>query len=190
MDSISKFINSKLKLAVNQEKSKVALSKYVKFLGMTIIAETIAISVVSMNRAMAKVKELTPRGTYRTLEKTIEGINKWYMGWSQYYSMTQYPSQLKKIEAHVRRRLRSRIIGQQKKRRHLFNKLIKRGLSRSYAVNTVYNNDGRWAISGKFAMAKAYSVPWFINQMGQQVRSDQKRANPHWFSIDQWIRMT
>jgi group II intron reverse transcriptase/maturase len=190
MDNISKYISNKLKLAVNQEKSKVALSKHVKFLGMTIIAGTIAISVVSMNRAMAKVKELTPRGTHQTLEKTIKGINKWYMGWSQYYSMTQYPSQLKKIEAHVRRRLRSRIIGQQKKRRHLFNKLIKRGLSRSYAANTVYNNDGRWAISGKFAMAKAYSVPWFINQMGQQVRSDQKRANPHWFSIDQWIRLT
>jgi retron-type reverse transcriptase len=72
----------------------------------------------------------------------------------------------------------------------VFNKLIKRGVSRSYAANAVYNNDGRWAISGKFAMAKAYSVPWFINQMGQQVRSDQKRVNPHWFSIGQWIRMT
>lgn len=188
MDSISKFISNKLKLVVNQEKSKVALSKYVKFLGMTIIAGTIAISVVSMNRAMAKVKELTPRGTHQTLEKTIKEINKWYMGWAQYYSMTQYPGQLKKIEAHVRRRLRSRIIGQQKKRRHLVNKLIKRGLSRSYAANTAYSNDGRWAISGKYAMAKAYSVPWFINQMGQAIRSNEKQS--HWFSLNQWIRMT
>ena len=190
MNSISKFISTKLKLVVNREKSKMALSKYVKFLGMTIIAGTIAISVVSMNRAMAKVKELTPRGTHITLEETLRKINTWYMGWSQYYLMTQYPSQLSKLEAHVRRRLRSQIIGQQKRRRHLFNKLIKRGLSRSYAANTVYNNDGRWAISGKFAMAKAYSVPWFINQMGQYIRSDQSMSNPHWFSPNQWIRMT
>lgn len=190
MNSISKFISTKLKLVVNQEKSKVALSKYVKFLGITIIAGTIAISVVSMSRAMAKVKELTPRGTHITLEETLRKINTWYMGWSQYYLMTQYPGQLLKLEAHVRRRLRSRIIGQQKRRRHLFSKLIKRGLSRSYAANTVYNNDGRWAISGKFAMAKAYSVPWFINQMGQYIRSDQSMANPHWFSLKQWIRMT
>jgi len=188
MVSISKFISNKLKLVVNQEKSKVALSRYVKFLGMTIIAGTIAISVVSMNRAMAKVKELTPRGTHLELEKTIEEVNKWYIGWSQYYGMTQYPSQLKKIESHVRRRLRSRIIGQQKKRRHLFNKLIKRGLSRSYAANTAYNNDGRWAISGKLAMAKAYSVPWFIDQMGQAIRSDKEQ--PHWLPLNQWIRMT
>ncbi len=188
MFNISKFISNKLKLVVNQEKSKVALSKYVKFLGLTIIAGTIAISVVSINRAMAKVKELTPRGTHITLEETIRSVNTWYMGWSQYYSMTQYPGQLKKIEAHVRRRLRSRIVGQQKKRRHLFNKLIKRGLSRSYAANTVYNNDGRWAMSGKFAMAKVYSVPWFINQIGQKIRSEE--GQPHWFSLDQWIRMT
>ena len=188
MLNISKFISNKLKLVVNQEKSKVALFKYVKFLGMTIIAGTIAVSVASMNRAMTKVKDLTPRGTHITLEETIKRINTWYMGWSQYYSMTQYPGQLKKIEAHVRRRLRSRIVGQQKKRRHLFNKLIKRGLSRSYAANTVYNNDGRWAISGKFAMAKAYSVPWFINQMGQKIRSEE--GQPQWFSLDQWIRMT
>ena len=74
---------------------------------------------------MAKVKELTPRGTNLTLEKTIELINRWYMGWSEYYGLTQYPSQLGNIEAHLRRRLRSRIIGQQKRRRYLFKKLIK-----------------------------------------------------------------
>ena len=44
MRSISKFIENKLKLVVNREKSKVALSKCVKFLGMTIIAGAIAIS--------------------------------------------------------------------------------------------------------------------------------------------------
>ena len=97
MRSISKFIDGKLRLMVNQGKSKVALSKDVRFLGMTIIAGTIAISALSMNRAMQKVKELTQRGTHLTLEKTIECINSWYMGWSSYYSMTQYPSQLRWI---------------------------------------------------------------------------------------------
>ncbi len=77
MSSISKFISTRLKLVVNREKSKVALSKYVKFLGLTIVAGTIAISVVSINRAMVTVKELTPRGTHITLEETIRRINTW-----------------------------------------------------------------------------------------------------------------
>ena len=38
MSSVSKFIEKKLRLKINQEKSKIAVSKYLKFLGMTIIA--------------------------------------------------------------------------------------------------------------------------------------------------------
>jgi len=75
---------------------------------MTIIKGTIAISAQSMKRAMQKLKELTPRGTNLTLEETMKRINSWYMGWSGYYLMTQYPSQFSKIEAHIRRRLRAR----------------------------------------------------------------------------------
>ena len=110
MQSVGHFIENKMKLKVNWKKSKVALSKKVKFLGMTIIAGTIVISAVSMKPAMAKVKELNPRGAHVSLESAIDRINKWYVGWSEYYRMTQDPSQLKKIETHVRRRLRSRLV--------------------------------------------------------------------------------
>jgi RNA-directed DNA polymerase len=188
MDSISRFIENKLKLVVNQEKSKVALSRYVKFLGMTIIAGTIAVSVASMNRAMTKVKELTPRGTHMTLERTIQCINRWYIGWSAYYRMTQYPNQLRRIEAHIRRRLRSRLVGQQKRKRHLFNKLIKRGIPRRSAAKTVFSNKGRWALSHTFVLERAYPNRWFINEMGQRIRSDER--HPHWFPPDLWIRVT
>jgi len=84
MSSISAYIENRLKLVVNQEKSQVARSDRVKFLGMTIVGDTIAISHKALQRAMAKVKELTPRGTHLTLEKSIEQINSWYVGWSGY----------------------------------------------------------------------------------------------------------
>ncbi|WP_321415680.1 group II intron maturase-specific domain-containing protein [uncultured Desulfobacter sp.] len=131
MESISEFIEGKLKLKINREKSRVGRSKDVKFLGMTVINGAIAISAQSMKRALEKVKELTPRGTHMPLELTIQRINNWYKGWAGYYLMTQYPSQLKRIEAHIRRRLRSRLVDQQKRRRHLFRKLIKRSLTES-----------------------------------------------------------
>ena len=188
MSSISKFIEKKLKLVVNWEKSKVAVSKQVKFLGMTIIAGVVAISFQSMNRAMAKVKELTPRGTHLKLEKAIGQINSWYMGWANYYSMTQYPSQLAKIEAHIRRRLRSRLVDQQKKRRYLFKKLVKRGVSRPKAARAVFSNKGRWALSHTNAVEAAYPNRWFIEEMGLKVRSTEK--HPHWFNIYQWDKVT
>ena len=187
MKSISKFIEGKLKLKINRDKSKVGRSCNVKFLGMTIIDGARVISAVSMKTAMQKVKELTPRGTHLTLEETMIEINTWYKGWSGYYMMTQYPFQLGNIEAHIRRRLRSRLVDQQKRRRHLFKKLMKRGVSYGLA-NTVYSNNGRWVTSNTFALTKAYTVEWFIDQVGQWIRSNHRMRD--WFPVHHWIRVT
>jgi RNA-directed DNA polymerase len=80
MGSIKKFIENKLKLKVNEDKSKVAKSDKVKFLAMTIVNAAIAISKKALDKAMEKVKELTPRSTHIPLEQTMETINKWYQG--------------------------------------------------------------------------------------------------------------
>lgn len=188
MQSITKFIEKRLKLVVNRDKSKVAKSQFVKFLGMTIIAGTLIISQKSIANAMDKVKELTPRGTSDTIESTIDKINSWYVGWSSYYKMTQYPQQLLKIEAHLRRRLRSRIVSQQKRRRHLCEHLVKRGIPKGQAAKTAFSNRGRWALSHTSVVAKAYPNNWFIQTLGLKVRSDAKL--PHWFSLKTWVKWT
>ena len=187
MAGISGYIEKRLKLVVNQEKSQVARSDRVKFLGMTIVGKTIAISHKALQTAMAKVKELTPRGIHLTLEKTLEEINRWYVGWSGYFEMTYYPAQLKKIEAHIRRRLRSRLVDQQKSKRNLYRKLVKRVVSCRQAANAVFSNRKRWALSHTRAVEKAYPVGWFIGELGQAIRSD--RQLPHWFDLRQWIRL-
>lgn len=187
MAGVSGYIEKRLKLVVNRDKSHVARSDRVKFLGMTIVGATIAISHQALQAAMAKVKELTPRGTHLTLQKTIEQINSWYVGWSGYFAMTYYPAQLKKIEAHIRRRLRSRLVDQQKSRRNLFHKLVKRGVPRGQAAKAVFSHHKRWKLSNTFAVNRAYPVGWFSGEMGQVIRSD--RQLPHWFDIRQWISL-
>lgn len=188
METVTRFIESRLKLVVNREKSKVALSKAVKFLGMTLIAGTIAISAKSMQRAMDQVKALTQRGTSQSIEQTVETINGWYLGWAGYYAMTQYPSQLATIEAHLRRRLRSRIVSQQKKRRHLFEKLLARGVPRRLAARDVYSNRKRWALSHTRAVERAFPNHWFIHELGLEIVSEEHR--PHWFPLKRWIKLS
>lgn len=186
MQSVTRFIEKRLKLVVNREKSKVAKSKDVKFLGLTIIDGAIAISAKSMARAMDKVKELTLRGTSLTIEDAVKKINSWYVGWAGYYKMTQYPSQLAAIEAHLRRRLRARIVSQQKRKRHLFEKLLKLGVSRKLA-RIVYTNRNRWALSHSRAVHVAFPNSWFIEKLGQKIVSDQQHS--HWFSLETWIKL-
>jgi hypothetical protein len=188
MGSISSYIEKRLKLVVNRDKSQTAPAEHVKFLGMTVVGKHVAISHKALQRAMAKVKELTPRGTHQTVEATMEQINRWYVGWASYFVMTHYPAQLKKIEAHIRRRLRARLVSQQKNRRNLYRKLVKRGVPRRQAATTAYSHHGRWKLSNMPALTKAYSNAWFIDVIGQAICSDKRR--PHWFEVNQWVRLT
>ncbi len=187
MASVGGYIEKRLKPAVDRDKSQVARSDRVKFLGMTVVGDSVAISRKALQGAMDKVKELTPRGTHRTPEETIERINRWYVGWSSYFAMTCYPARLRKIEAHIRRRLRSRLVDRQKSQRNLHRKPIKRGVPRRQAARAVYSNKGRWALSNTRAVTKAYPNGWFIGVMGQAIRSNEQRA--HWFDADRWIRL-
>ena len=103
METVSQFIERQLKLKVNREKSQVARSEGVKFLGFTVVNGTIAIARKALQTAMDKVKALTPRGTDKDIETSLKSINSWYVGWSNHFSLSQYPAQLVKIEAHIRR---------------------------------------------------------------------------------------
>jgi len=187
MKSISLFIENKLKLVINRDKSKVAKAYKVKFLGMTIVNGTIAISKKALEAAKQHVKELTPRGTHQSLEATINDFNKWFRGWVAYFNMTYYPAQIKVIEAKFRRRLRARIVSQQKRKRHLFNKLKKRDVKAKTAAKVAFSNNGRWHLSREKAVEKAFPNKWFI-QRGMLVKSNDQL--PHWFHQSQWVYLT
>ena len=155
-------------------------------MGFTVVNGTIAIARKAMKTAMTKVKALTPRGTNKDMETTLKTINQWYVGWANYFSLSSYPAQLQAIEAHIRRRLRSRLVDQQKRKRNLYRMLVKRGVSKAVAAKTVYSHRKRWALSKTWAMSKAYPNGWFIRQ-GQVIRSNQKQA--HWFEVSQWVNL-
>lgn len=188
MQSIKEFIEGKLKLKVNEEKSQVAKSDRVKFLGMTIVNGFIAISKVAYGKAMEKVKSLTPRGTHIPIERAIDQFNQWYRGWGEYFSMTQFPAQLGGIEAHARRRFRARLVKQSKKPRYLYKKLVRLGVTRREAAVAVYHsNHGPWGMSHTRALEKAYPNRWFRDRLGQLILSEQKLE--HWLPRESWVKL-
>lgn len=181
MTSITKFIENRLKLKVNREKSKVARAPEVKFLGFTVIQGMVVIAKKTMIRAMNTVDRLTPRRTHKPLTKQIEEINRWYAGWSAYYGHAQCPHQLVVIEAHIRRRLRAQFIRAQKRPRNLFEKLRKLGVSRGMAAACAWQPWNIWRKSISRAAHRAWPIIWFT-QRGLLIRSAEKQ--PHWFSLE------
>jgi hypothetical protein len=69
----------------------------------------------------------------------------------------------------------------------LYKKLIKRGVPQDQAAKTAQSNNGRWALSWTEALHKAYPNRWFINVLGQKIRSNAMLK--HWFGVRRWIRI-
>jgi group II intron reverse transcriptase/maturase len=189
MGSISRFIEKRLKLKVNQEKSKVAKSKDVKFLSFTIYKEEIVIAKKAMKRAFEKLKEFSRRGSHFPVEEQIERYNKWYRGWSEYFGLTAYPNQLKQVEAHFRRRMRKQLVRNQKRARFLFRRLTQGGASKREAA-VVFSNRGPWSLSHARAVHRCWSNEWF-RQRGMFTRSDEPNPPAHWtHPAAEWFKFT
>lgn len=188
LESVSDFIERKLKLKVNRTKTRVAKSGQVKFLGMTLLAGGIVvISLGSMKKAQEKVRELVPRSGTGGFERQLAKVNLWYRGWSAYYSMTEYPSQLKKIEANLRMRFRLQFIKNHKRKKHLVRKLKKRGIKGGTAYRSVYlGNKGRWRLAHCAAVNFAWNPAWFELQ-GFETRSGDQME--HWRPLSEHPRL-
>ena len=187
MSSLTNFIEKKMKLKVNKEKSKVAKSDKVKFLGMTIHQGIIMISKKAIEKALEKIKSLVPRNSHQTIEQVIDKVNEWFRGWFEYFKMTEMPSQFVKIEAHVRRRIRAKIVAQQKSKKNLVNLLTKKGIDKAKANRSVYSKGRRtWALSHTSAVERAFSNGCF-EAMGLLTFSHRKF--PHWRNLSEWIKL-
>lgn len=109
MSAVTNFIEKKLKLKVNREKSAVDRPWKRKFLGFSFtnnIKPKIRISKTSEKRFKAKIRELTSRRVSKEMSARIDKLNRYLVGWLGYYQLIETPTILKRLEGWVMRRLR------------------------------------------------------------------------------------
>ena len=166
MDRISRFIEKRLRLKVNCEKSAVARPGDRHFLGFSLHVKPfygevdVRLSKRTKKRAAAKLCELTPRNWGAKVTECIERTNSYLRGWFGFFgicSSTQI-GQLRTFDGHLRRRLRAIILKQWKRKRTRARKLIALGVKRKTAWRTLYDGrKGIWALSRTYAVERALS---------------------------------
>jgi hypothetical protein len=88
MESICNFIESKLKLIVNREKSRVCEVNQTKFLGYTIQKDgNLSIAKESIERFKGKVRSITKRNRGIKFEQVIAELSPVMRGWLNYFTM-------------------------------------------------------------------------------------------------------
>jgi group II intron reverse transcriptase/maturase len=172
MESLTGFVERRLRLKVNTDKSEVTRPREVHFLGFSLERQAdgtvdVHLSKRSRQRLDTKIRELTPRSLGRSLEDCIGRLNGYLRGWSGYFRLcTREGAELfRRYDAHIRRRIRAIIVSQKKRPRYLYRHLISRGVSRRTAARTAWCDRGIWYKSNCSGMTVAYRNAWFHERM-------------------------
>ena len=151
LTSITKFIEKKLGLKVNAEKSKVTRPTQTKYLGFSFWKSPKGQwkpkpHLKSYQKLVRKLKQLTDRSWSISLDNRIKKINYVVRGWVNYYRIANMKNKITKIDEHLRVRVRVIIWKQWKKIRKKCESLQKLGVPFEIAFNCANTRKGYYQI--------------------------------------------
>jgi len=166
MESVRKFLEEKLKLKVNQKKSKVEKAYRVKFLGFSFYKRKgevqVRVAGRSLERFREKLRKLTKRTRSGKIEDIIQEINIYIIGWIGYYRLAKTPSVYEGLDGWIRRRLRQMIWKRWKRGTTRYKELVKLGVPKWYAQEGA-GGTSPWRMAASPVINQALSNGYFRN---------------------------
>jgi RNA-directed DNA polymerase len=166
MASVSRFLDKKLKLKVNQGKSAVARPGERKFLGFSFTSGSEPkrrIAPQALERFKLRVRELTRTGRHLAPAHLVNRLKLFLTGWRGYFGFCETPSVLRKLDSWLRRRLRMVFWRQWKRGRTRFAALRRLGVGRDLAAKAAGSALGPWRLSRSPALSFALPNAYFIS---------------------------
>ena len=165
LHSISKFLEVRLRLKINENKSGCAPVGKRQFLGYRLLSDgKLVIAPKSLERVREKVRTLTRRNRGVSLEQVITELNKTLRGWANYFHLTQWPSDLRNLDSWIKRKLRCYRLKQRKKNWPIAKFLIMLGVPADSAWNLARSGKGWWRLSRSVPVQHAMTNKWFEKQ--------------------------
>lgn len=151
METVTNFIEHKLKLVVNKEKSSVCRPWKLKFLGYSFYnvkgGVEFRVHEKSIKKLKAKLKYVTGRSRIGNIKSTFIKLNQIIVGWVNYFKMAKMKNILKRIDEWLRRRIRMAYWKQWKKIKTKYTNLQKLGTDKGKAWEFANTRKGYWRIS-------------------------------------------
>jgi RNA-directed DNA polymerase len=163
MASITRFIETRLRLQVNAAKSAVGRPWERSFLGFTMRNEQQVrrrVAPKAIARFKSRVRELTGRSRGVSMARMIKDLNPVMRGWAGYFGISQL-GELSSLDGWVRRRLRCLAWVQWKTRRRRIGELCRLGVAKSAAFKVTKSPKGPWRLSTSNPLHEALSKDRF-----------------------------
>jgi RNA-directed DNA polymerase len=166
MASVRRFLERRLRLRVNQQKSAVAPVEERKFLGYRLGADgTLGMAAKSLARAKDRLRQITKRNRAVSLEQMIGEVNSFLAGWVTYFRHAQARSQLRGLDGWLRRKLRCVRLKQCKQPQGLRRFLAQSGVPPRQARELASSGRGWWCRANSLQAKRAMTIAWF-DQLG------------------------
>ena len=170
MRTVSRFITSKLKLVVNEQKSEVSRPWLCKYLGFRITrmfgSTRIGIHEKSLVRFRDRVREMTARKRGRSTSFVVNELNEFLRGWEGYFSLGLSRTLAKELNHWIRRRLRAYVWTQWKLPRTRVRNLKARGVYHKWAMMVGNTRKGPWRLSRNGTLCAALPDEYFTRKLG------------------------
>jgi len=157
MASVTRFIECKLKLIVNKEKSTVDKPQRLKFLGYSFYNSENGVKMRVHEKPIKKFKQklkfLTGRSRIGNIQTAYEKLKQAIVGWINYYKLADMKGLMQKLDEWLRRRMRMCYWKQWKKIRTKFENLQKLGATRQTAWKHANTRKGYWRTSNSPVLA-------------------------------------
>lgn len=164
MASITRFLENKLRLKVNQEKSKVASTNEITFLGFTFKGSSIRWSEKAFANFKRRVKELTGRSWGVSMGYRYAKLAEYVRGWMGYFGRSEYYRPIPEIDHWLRRRMRMCYWKQWRYCRTKVRELTKLGTYLRTAISVGLSRKGPWRLSRTLATQTGMTNQWLKDQ--------------------------
>jgi RNA-directed DNA polymerase len=164
MVSVQHFLERKLKLKVNQDKSQVASTNKTNFLGFTFRDAKIRWSDKAFREFKRRIKQLTGRSWFVSMEYRLDKLAQYIRGWMNYFGISEYYRPIPEIDHWLRRRVRMCYWKQWRYARTKVQQLRKLGTSLYAAISVAISRKGPWHLARTLATQTGMTNQWLKDQ--------------------------
>ncbi|EIV1851716.1 group II intron reverse transcriptase/maturase [Vibrio vulnificus] len=161
-ESITEFLEHKLKLTVNREKSAATRVPERGYLSHSFkIDGTLLISQSAQARMKKRVRRITKRNRGRELSVIITELTQYLRGWQHYFKLAIGRSAMQRLDEWIRRRLRCYRLKQRKRRYSIATWLQRQGVTERNAWKLAMSDKGWWHLALSPQVNHAMPIKWF-----------------------------
>lgn len=162
--NVTRFLERRLKLRVNETKSRVCTSNALEFLGFSFRGTKIVWCDKALHRFKHRIKQLTGRSWGVSLGRRYRELREYIVGWMNYFALSEYYRPIPELDEWLRRRMRCCYWKQWRWPRTKIGHLMALGIDRDNAIKTGVSSKGPYVMSRTPVTQSAMSNEWLAAQ--------------------------